>query len=629
MGLNGFTEWLFSALLSWMQIIYNWFWSMLATGGQNEFMPWFSDNWLTIVGVLLIAGLVVDYTIYLMRWQPYHVWLTTLRRARGYVSRPFVKEQPRLKYAGYRRVLEGYEGQRDERRNGRSAPLDARPPQREADAPAQVYEAAQVYEPSQHIQVEQQHGQYAGRTAVQPLEPDARADGEYAAGQRADGPRSDAQYMAGRYADGQGPDAQYAAGRYADGQGPDVQYAAGRYADGQGPDALYAAGRYSDGPSSDTQYMAGQYANGQGPDAQYVAGQYADGQYADGRHADEAYPAGQYSTDRITADQYAGSQYPADPQPLVADSTAFDGDSPTYGQPAPQQPALDAEGYEPEHIIAPEDSAQLASLAQEPPQADESQAEEPLFGEPPQFVRSERDMPMYGVYTGRGPQFMPIGIGENRPAQMELPEMPVFEETVAPPPTAQPEMQQAQAPAQSAAQHQPQSMGKPEAQRQPQSTDKPAAQEPARPARHTGAHQAASGTRPAPASDMPVRRTVEGYESRSRRRKARVAEQQSAQQVQATQPAQQRPIQATQPAQQRPVQATQPAQQRPVQATQPTQQRPVQATQPTQQRPVQYAPHTIAVQPDTHAPQPAPQPAPRTIAVRKAGITRDIEYDDE
>ena len=172
-------------------------------------------------------------------------------------------------------------------------------------------------------------------------------------------------------------------------------------------------------------------------------------------------------------------------------------------------------------------------------------------------------------------------------------------------------------------------MGKPEAQRQPQSTDKPAAQEPARPARHTGAHQAASGTRPAPASDMPVRRTVEGYESRSRRRKARVAEQQSAQQVQATQPAQQRPIQATQPAQQRPVQATQPAQQRPVQATQPTQQRPVQATQPTQQRPVQYAPHTIAVQPDTHAPQPAPQPAPRTIAVRKAGITRDIEYDDE
>ena len=127
MGLNGFTEWLFSALLSWMQIIYNWFWSMLATGGQNEFMPWFSDNWLTIVGVLLIAGLVVDYTIYLMRWQPYHVWLTTLRRARGYVSRPFVKEQPRLKYAGYRRVLEGYEGQRDERRKHRRGDHGARP----------------------------------------------------------------------------------------------------------------------------------------------------------------------------------------------------------------------------------------------------------------------------------------------------------------------------------------------------------------------------------------------------------------------------------------------------------------------------------------------------------------------
>ena len=83
MGLNGFTEWLFSALLSWMQIIYNWFWSMLASGGQNEFMPWFSDNWIKIVLILLAAGLIIDYTIYLMRWQPYHIWLTALRRARG------------------------------------------------------------------------------------------------------------------------------------------------------------------------------------------------------------------------------------------------------------------------------------------------------------------------------------------------------------------------------------------------------------------------------------------------------------------------------------------------------------------------------------------------------------------
>ena len=110
MGLNGFTEWLFSALLSWMQIIYNWFWSMLASGGQNEFMPWFSDNWIKIVLILLAAGLIIDYTIYLMRWQPYHIWLTALRRARGYVSRPFAKETAKPHYAGYRRVLEDVEG---------------------------------------------------------------------------------------------------------------------------------------------------------------------------------------------------------------------------------------------------------------------------------------------------------------------------------------------------------------------------------------------------------------------------------------------------------------------------------------------------------------------------------------
>ena len=140
MGLNGFTEWLFSALLSWMQIIYNWFWSMLASGGQNEFMPWFSDNWIKIVLILLAAGLIIDYTIYLMRWQPYHIWLTALRRARGYVSRPFVKETAKPHYAGYRRVLEDVEG-------AQPAPGSARAPERTAHAKVRVYEAEPVKQP--------------------------------------------------------------------------------------------------------------------------------------------------------------------------------------------------------------------------------------------------------------------------------------------------------------------------------------------------------------------------------------------------------------------------------------------------------------------------------------------------
>ena len=140
MGLNGFTEWLFSALLSWMQIIYNWFWSMLASGGQNEFMPWFSDNWIKIVLILLAAGLIIDYTIYLMRWQPYHIWLTALRRARGYVSRPFAKETAKPHYAGYRRVLEDVEG-------AQPAPGSARAPERTAHERVRVYEAETVKQP--------------------------------------------------------------------------------------------------------------------------------------------------------------------------------------------------------------------------------------------------------------------------------------------------------------------------------------------------------------------------------------------------------------------------------------------------------------------------------------------------
>lgn len=170
MGLNGFTEWLFSALLSWMQIIYNWFWSMLASGGQNEFMPWFSDNWIKIVLILLAAGLIIDYTIYLMRWQPYHIWLTALRRARGYVSRPFAKETAKPHYAGYRRVLEDVEG-------AQPAPGSARAPERTAHERVRVYEAEPVKQPPAAARDDSEFK----RPLVRPLQ-DAR-------------PASDRQYM--------------------------------------------------------------------------------------------------------------------------------------------------------------------------------------------------------------------------------------------------------------------------------------------------------------------------------------------------------------------------------------------------------------------------------------------------
>ena len=82
MKLNGFTQWIFSVLLSWMRLVYNWFWSMLATGGQNRFMPWFVSAWLPVVIVLILLGIAIDYTIYLKRWKPDHIWIVTLERAR-------------------------------------------------------------------------------------------------------------------------------------------------------------------------------------------------------------------------------------------------------------------------------------------------------------------------------------------------------------------------------------------------------------------------------------------------------------------------------------------------------------------------------------------------------------------
>jgi hypothetical protein len=41
------------------------------------------DNWLLLVILLCLGGVLVDLVVYLLRWQPYRVWRSFLRRIRG------------------------------------------------------------------------------------------------------------------------------------------------------------------------------------------------------------------------------------------------------------------------------------------------------------------------------------------------------------------------------------------------------------------------------------------------------------------------------------------------------------------------------------------------------------------
>lgn len=83
--MNAFADWLFSLLFGWMGGAANRAWNAIvnSSGGISSF---FSRYWLIFLLIALIAGTVLDYAVWLVRWRPYLVWRSwltrTLRRRR-------------------------------------------------------------------------------------------------------------------------------------------------------------------------------------------------------------------------------------------------------------------------------------------------------------------------------------------------------------------------------------------------------------------------------------------------------------------------------------------------------------------------------------------------------------------
>lgn len=74
---------LFSLLLGWVQTAVSWLWSLATNADVHAWLRWLLDNWLAVVVLLCIGGVLVDFLVYLIRWQPYRVWRSFLRRLSG------------------------------------------------------------------------------------------------------------------------------------------------------------------------------------------------------------------------------------------------------------------------------------------------------------------------------------------------------------------------------------------------------------------------------------------------------------------------------------------------------------------------------------------------------------------
>lgn len=78
--MGAFANTLFSVLLGWVQTAAAWLWSLVTNADVSAWLRWLLDNWLPLTLILCAGGVVIDFIVYLIRWQPYRVWGNFLRR---------------------------------------------------------------------------------------------------------------------------------------------------------------------------------------------------------------------------------------------------------------------------------------------------------------------------------------------------------------------------------------------------------------------------------------------------------------------------------------------------------------------------------------------------------------------
>ena len=70
---------LFTVLMSWVRALVNGLWALFSAD-RTTTLEFLGKHWLLIAVVLIAAGLVIDWIIWLIRWQPYHLWAQRARR---------------------------------------------------------------------------------------------------------------------------------------------------------------------------------------------------------------------------------------------------------------------------------------------------------------------------------------------------------------------------------------------------------------------------------------------------------------------------------------------------------------------------------------------------------------------
>lgn len=77
-----FADTVFTVLLGWVRSTVQALWRLVTGADLSAWFDAVMDNWLTLVVLLCLAGVVIDLVVYLLRWQPYRVWRSFFQRRR-------------------------------------------------------------------------------------------------------------------------------------------------------------------------------------------------------------------------------------------------------------------------------------------------------------------------------------------------------------------------------------------------------------------------------------------------------------------------------------------------------------------------------------------------------------------
>ena len=79
--MNGYSDSIVNAMLSWLKGFASWVLKLFDLAGSYSFSPleWLSNNWLKLLILFIIAGIVIDILVWLVRWRPYWIWFRKKR----------------------------------------------------------------------------------------------------------------------------------------------------------------------------------------------------------------------------------------------------------------------------------------------------------------------------------------------------------------------------------------------------------------------------------------------------------------------------------------------------------------------------------------------------------------------